>query len=105
MAATLLLTLRGTPTLYYGDELGMRDVPIPPDRVQDPWERRVPGGSAATRPHAVRWTDRRRLLRRREPWLPLDPAVPQLSSASARTLTPCSPTTASCWPCAARRRR
>ena len=26
VAAMLLLTLRGTPTLYYGDELGMRDV-------------------------------------------------------------------------------
>lgn len=36
VAAMLLLTLRGTPTLYYGDELGMRDVPIPPDEVQDP---------------------------------------------------------------------
>jgi alpha-glucosidase len=33
----LLLTLRGTPTLYYGDELGLPDVPIPPERVQDPW--------------------------------------------------------------------
>ena len=44
VAAMLLLTLRGTPTLYYGDEIGMRDVPIPPDRVQDPWELRVPGG-------------------------------------------------------------
>src|SRR6185312_2995569 len=42
-AAVLLLTLRGTPTLYYGDEIGMGDVPVPADRVQDPWERRVPG--------------------------------------------------------------
>ena len=42
-AAVLLLTLRGTPTLYYGDEIGMRDVPVPAERVQDPWERRVPG--------------------------------------------------------------
>jgi alpha-glucosidase len=42
-AAVLLLTLRGTPTLYYGDELGMRDVAIPAERAQDPWERRVPG--------------------------------------------------------------
>ncbi len=43
VAAMLLLTLRGTPTLYYGDELGMKDVPIPPDQVQDPQERNVPG--------------------------------------------------------------
>ena len=27
----LLLTLRGTPTLYYGDEIGMRQVAIPPE--------------------------------------------------------------------------
>lgn len=37
VAAMLLLTLRGTPTLYYGDEIGMTDVEIPPDRQQDPW--------------------------------------------------------------------
>ncbi|MGD9002537.1 MAG: alpha-amylase family glycosyl hydrolase, partial [Anaerolineae bacterium] len=37
VAAMLLLTLRGTPTLYYGDEIGMTDVPVPPDRRQDPW--------------------------------------------------------------------
>jgi alpha-glucosidase len=36
VAALLLLTLRGTPTCYYGDELGMDDVPIPPEKVQDP---------------------------------------------------------------------
>ncbi|MEO7337394.1 MAG: alpha-amylase family glycosyl hydrolase [Caldimonas sp.] len=43
LAAMLLLTLRGTPTLYYGDELGMSDVPIPIGEVQDPFERRQPG--------------------------------------------------------------
>ncbi len=32
----LLLTLRGTPTIYYGDEIGMRDVEVPQDRVRDP---------------------------------------------------------------------
>lgn len=36
LAATLLLTLRGTPTCYYGDELGMENVPIPLEMVQDP---------------------------------------------------------------------
>ena len=39
----LLLTLRGTPTLYYGDEIGMTDVPISPDQQKDPWGKRVPG--------------------------------------------------------------
>ena len=43
VAAMLLLTLRGTPTLYQGDELGMEDVPIPPERVQDPYELNSPG--------------------------------------------------------------
>jgi alpha-glucosidase len=43
LAAMLLLTLRGTPTLYYGDEIGMTDVAIPPDEVQDPFEKNEPG--------------------------------------------------------------
>ncbi|MFQ5857132.1 MAG: alpha-amylase family glycosyl hydrolase [Anaerolineae bacterium] len=43
VAAMLLLTLRGTPTLYYGDEIGMTDVHIPPERQQDPWGLRMPG--------------------------------------------------------------
>nr|HAQ92995.1 alpha-amylase [Afipia sp.] len=43
VAAMLLLTLRGTPTLYYGDEIGMPQVAIAPDRVRDPWEKNVPG--------------------------------------------------------------
>jgi alpha-glucosidase len=43
VAAVLLLTLRGTPTLYYGDEIGMADVPIPADQLQDPWALREPG--------------------------------------------------------------
>ena len=43
VATMLLLTLRGTPTLYYGDELGLRDVAIPAAEVQDPRELREPG--------------------------------------------------------------
>jgi alpha-glucosidase len=43
IAAMFLLTLRGTPTIYQGEELGMTDVTIPPDLVQDPWEKNVPG--------------------------------------------------------------
>jgi alpha-glucosidase len=36
-AAMLLLTLRGTPFMYYGDEIGMLDNPIPPEGQRDPW--------------------------------------------------------------------
>jgi alpha-glucosidase len=43
LAQMLLLTLRGTPTCYYGDEIGMRDVEIPPDLVVDPQGKRSPG--------------------------------------------------------------
>jgi alpha-glucosidase len=43
VAMMLLLTLRGTPTIYYGDEIGMEDGHIPADRIQDPWEKQVPG--------------------------------------------------------------
>jgi len=43
VAAMLLLTLRGTPTIYYGDELALPQVVIPPDRVRDPFEINVPG--------------------------------------------------------------
>jgi alpha-glucosidase len=43
VAAMALLTLRGTPTMYYGDEIGMHDVPIPFEQVRDPFEKNVPG--------------------------------------------------------------
>ncbi|XUM23842.1 alpha-amylase family glycosyl hydrolase [Bradyrhizobium oligotrophicum S58] len=43
VAAMLLLTLRGTPTLYYGDEIGMHQVAIGPEQVRDPFEKNVPG--------------------------------------------------------------
>jgi alpha-glucosidase len=43
VAAMLLLTLRGTPTIYYGEELGMIDVDIPLEDQLDPFGLRVPG--------------------------------------------------------------
>ena len=36
IAAMLLLTLRGTPTIYMGEELGMQDTPIPQSRGPRP---------------------------------------------------------------------
>jgi len=35
MAAVMLLTMRGTPFIYYGEEIGMRQVEIPADRKRD----------------------------------------------------------------------
>jgi alpha-glucosidase len=35
LAALMLLTLRGTPFIYYGEEIGMADAPIAPKRVVD----------------------------------------------------------------------
>ncbi|HSR23538.1 MAG TPA: alpha-amylase family glycosyl hydrolase, partial [Candidatus Eisenbacteria bacterium] len=60
VAAMLLLTLRGTPTLYYGDEIGMRDVPVPPELVQDPYELRVPGLGVGRDPERspMQWSSR-----------------------------------------------
>ena len=86
----LLLTLRGTPTIYYGDELGLEQVPIPPDRVLDPWVKNEPGlglGRDPCRtpmpwdasPNAGFTTGR--------PWLPLNPDW-QARNVAAETADP-----------------
>jgi alpha-glucosidase len=36
VAAVMILTLRGTPFIYYGEEIGMRDAEVPADRKRDP---------------------------------------------------------------------
>jgi alpha-glucosidase len=56
-AAVLSLTLRGTPFIYYGEEIGARDVPVPWAEIIDPPARR--GG---------------RLVRRLIPWWNRDQA-------------------------------
>ena len=43
LALVMLLTLRGTPFLYYGDEIGVGDVEVPPERAVDPLFHRFPG--------------------------------------------------------------
>ena len=86
VAAMLLLTLRGTPTIYQGEELGMENVPIPPDRVRDPWERNVPGfGRDAVRT-PMPWTaGRNGGFTEGEPWLPLgaDPGTLNVAAQEA----------------------
>ncbi len=76
VAAMLLLTLRGTPTIYYGDELGMTDVAIPPEAVRDPQELRAPGQGFGRDPvrTPMPWdASPNRGFTTGEPWLPLGP--------------------------------
>jgi len=74
VAAMLLLTLRGTPTLYYGDEIGIADVTIPAGQAQDPAAINEPGVSfnrdRARSP--MQWSpDPQAGFSGTEPWLPL----------------------------------
>jgi alpha-glucosidase len=74
VAAMLLLTLRGTPTMYYGDEIGLQNVPVPPERVQDPWEKNEPGLGLGRDPYRspMQWSVGRNAgFSHGEPWLPL----------------------------------
>ena len=89
LAAMLLLTLRGTPTIYQGDELGMTDVPIPPDRVRDPWEINMPGLGEGRDPvrTPMRWDGTPHAgfcPEKVEPWLPMGEDVAAVNVAAQR---------------------
>lgn len=91
-AATLLLTLRGTPILYYGQELGMVDnTHIPVERLQD---RAVTKGSSGEAPPPrdgartpMQWDDSPQagfsFGKDVEPWLPVHPNYPQVNVQTA----------------------
>jgi alpha-glucosidase len=74
VAAMLLLTLRGTPTLYFGEEIGMVDGDIPPGERVDPRELNCPGRGLG-RDHArtpMQWDASAGAgFTRGTPWLPL----------------------------------
>jgi alpha-glucosidase len=87
VAAMLLLTLRGTPTMYYGDEIGMRDVFIAPSLVRDPWEKNVPGLGLGRDPERapMLWNGGPQAgFTRGKPWLPLAPDHPSCNVESER---------------------
>jgi alpha-glucosidase len=75
VAAMLLLTLRGTPTIYQGEELGMQDAPVSRNQIQDPWEKNVPGLGLGRDPvrTPMPWSrERHGGFSTAEPWLPVD---------------------------------
>jgi alpha-glucosidase len=86
-AAMLLLTLRGTPTIYYGEELGMEDVPIAPDQVQDPAEKNEPGKGRGRDPERspMLWVNAPNAgftAPDATPWLPLEEDWPTRNAAT-----------------------
>lgn len=88
VAAMLLLTLRGTPTMYYGDEIGLARVDIPHDRIQDPWEKSEPGLGFGRDPQRtpMQWDASPGAgFTTGEPWLPLsaDHAARNVEALSA----------------------
>ena len=77
-AAVLLLGLRGTPFLYAGEELGLLDADVPPERVVDPGGRdgcRAPLPWDGTPAHGWPTTD---------PWLPWPPEADERNVADLR---------------------
>lgn len=75
LLAMLLLTLKGTPFFYMGDEIGRERVSIPPDRVRDPFEKLVPGFGPCRDPERapMRWDDSPKGgFTTGEPWLPIE---------------------------------
>lgn len=87
IAAMLLLTLRGTPTMYYGDELGIGPVTIPPEAVQDPWERNEPGLGLGRDPSRTpfQWDPTKNAgFTDGQPWLPLSSSYKSNNVATLR---------------------
>ena len=86
-AAMLALTLKGTPFFFAGDEIGMPQVPIPPHRIQDPFEKRVPGYGLNRDPQRspMRWDcSRHGGFTSGEPWLPLGQDIAQRNVRALR---------------------
>jgi alpha-glucosidase len=87
-AAMLLLTLRGTPTLYYGDEIGMDDAVIPKDKIQDPREIIEPGIGVGRDPQRtpMQWTAGKYAgFSDKEPWLPVSADKSEVNVETQRT--------------------
>lgn len=73
LAAMMLLTLRGTPFLYYGEEIGMRDGFVPPESIRDPVGKRFPGLGRDPERTPMQWQDSpgAGFTAHPRPWLPI----------------------------------
>ena len=88
VAAAMLLTLRGTPFLYYGEEIGMTNGRIPRRRRRDPVGKRYWPFNAGRDPSRtpMQWDASRHAgFSTAEPWLPMnrDAAVKHVAAQEA----------------------
>ena len=103
VAAMLLLTLRGTPTIYQGEELGMRDVPLSPEDIRDPWKRTCRGWAWDEIPHERPYRGRARLMEGsalQSHGFRLTSAEPPIERGSETMPLRCCPCTERCCTCA-----
>jgi alpha-glucosidase len=81
VAAMLLLTLRGTPTIYYGDEIGMRNVDIPKEEMHDPQGKKM---NISRDPYRtpMQWSKEKNAgFTQSKPWLRLAPDFEKMNVA------------------------
>lgn len=74
LISMLQLTLPGLPVVYYGDELGMEDVPIEASQVQDSFEKQNPGHGLGRDPQRtpMQWSAEEYAgFSQAKPWLPV----------------------------------
>jgi alpha-glucosidase len=81
LAHMLLLTLRGTPTWYYGDELGLPSATFAPTRrMTDPQASSAPERDRLIARTPMQWSPGSHAgFSRIEPWLPLASSAPELT--------------------------
>lgn len=81
VAAMLLLTLRGTATIYYGDEIGMRNAAIPKNHLRDRSDQhRDPQRSP------MQWNDKRNAgFTAGTPWLDIDTSHTEINVEKEET--------------------
>ena len=78
VSAMLLFTLRGTPFIYNGEELGMHNVEIPLELTQDPWKE--PGLNRDGVRTPMQWDNSKNAgFTNGKPWLPIAPDFKEIN--------------------------
>jgi alpha-glucosidase len=88
VSAAMLLTLRGTPFVYYGEEIGMHNGSIPRKSLQDPVGKRYwpfhPGRDGERTP--MQWDDTTFAgFSQTQPWLPINADAPLRNAKHQRS--------------------